>query len=122
MCKKIFIVVSFIIISFSAFADQDIEIVGGNGVGLPKIAIVSFAGDNTNSTDSASSIIANDLSITGEFNVVKYDSTDMIESDVTYTITGTVNNGKSISYKMRNNKQSNVAPLQQKINIASGSG
>jgi TolB protein len=85
----------FLIAGF-AFADQNIEIVGGNTAGLPKIAVVSF---NAEADSNISDIIASDLKVTGEFTVQNYAAESQVESNNNYIITGNVGEG-TVSYKL----------------------
>ncbi len=86
-----------------AFADQNIEIVGGNSAGNPKLAIISFSNESGNISDE----ISNDFKVTGEFNVLNLASADSVESGVQYTVSGAVkqsDNGQTqIQYKLINN-------------------
>ena len=98
---KIFGLIALVIIVFNTYADQNIEIVGGSSLGLPSVAIVNFDGGtiaDTNITD----VIASDLTITGEFNVKKYNSLDSVESSVQYIISGGIN-GNLLSFKLNKN-------------------
>ena len=107
MQKKVsLILITLIFSTFNAHADQNIEIVGGNAAGLPKIAIVKFENDapgDNNLTD----VIANDLLITGEFSVKEYDNADQIESTAQYIISGNVttnaDNSSTLNYRLSNN-------------------
>ncbi len=113
---KILGFIGLLIISFEANADQNIDIVGGSGMGLPSIAIVKFESD-TFGDNSITDIIASDLTITGEFNVKKYSSLDRIESSVQYIITGEINNGNQLSFKLTNNiaTESGIKTLSNQI-------
>ena len=93
--------ITLFLLSFHINADQNIEIVGGNSMGLPSIAIVNFdndAGDENNITN----IISSDLEITGEFNVKTYNSLSDVESSVQYILSGAINNNQ-LSFKLTNN-------------------
>ena len=88
-----------LLFSLASYADQNIEIIGGNNAGLTKVGIVGFESDEqTNIAD----IVANDLTITGEFNVKRYATRDMVESGTQYIISGLVNNG-TVNFKLSNN-------------------
>ena len=69
-----------------AYADQNIEIIGGNSAGNPKLAIVNFANDDGSISDEISS----DFKITGEFNVTNYTSEASVNKASQYIITGKV--------------------------------
>lgn len=102
--NKLKYLAAIISIMSAAYADQNIEIVGGSSAGAPKLAIVNFANDDDKVTD----IITNDFKITGEFNVSNLVSADSIESGVQYVISGKVSNnpetGQSqINYKLFDN-------------------
>ncbi len=105
--KKIVILLS-LSIGF-AYADQNIEIVGGSSAGAPKLAIVNF----TNEDGSISDEITNDFKITGEFNVANYTTADSVASGTLYTIKGTVSNDPTtgqmqIQYQVVNNTTNQV--------------
>jgi TolB protein len=94
--------IGLFIISFHINADQNIEIVGGSGMGLPSIAVVNFESD-ISSDNNMTDIIASDLTITGEFKVKKYSSLDNVESSVQYILTGAITNGNQLSFRLTNN-------------------
>lgn len=105
MRKLSILIISLIMLNL-ANAVQDIEIVGGtNSVGNPKIAVINFDGDSNNES-SVSSIIANDLSITGEFNVKQYPDSGSIDKNVKYIISGTVSSDNTINFKLVDNTES----------------
>ena len=107
------LLISCFSICFLANADQNIEVIGGNAAGLPKIAIIDFANDDNKSTD----IIANDLSITGEFNVKNHQTIDNIDKSVQYVITGAIDK-TIIQYKLVSRVgSSETTILNQKISI-----
>ncbi|MDQ5920461.1 MAG: TolB protein [Pseudomonadota bacterium] len=114
---------SFLILSLSpyttmAFADQNIEIVGGSAAGLPKIAVVNFSNDSQN---IFADIIASDLGVTGEFNVARYSSADVVESSVQYIVTGMANES-NITFSLSNNiGNSSKALVQQNFGFNSNS-
>ncbi|MEN9947164.1 MAG: hypothetical protein RLZZ293_1550 [Pseudomonadota bacterium] len=86
-----------------AYADQNIEIIGGNSAGNPKLAIVNFANDDGSISDEISS----DFKITGEFNVTNYTSEASVNKASQYIITGKVTtdpvtNQRQISYQLKN--------------------
>ncbi|MBP9743395.1 MAG: hypothetical protein KBD37_08555, partial [Burkholderiales bacterium] len=87
-----------------ANADQNIEIVGGNATGRPKIAVINFENDMQN---GFADIIASDLTITGEFNVIKYSSRDMIESSIQYIISGNATD-TTLSFQLDSNINNNT--------------
>lgn len=95
---------SIILISVlsTVYADQNIEIVGGNSAGNPKLAIVNF----TNEAGEVSNELTSDFKVTGEFNVLNYSSTDAIESGAQYSISGSINQSSDgqtqIKYKLTN--------------------
>jgi TolB protein len=105
--KKLLLILS---IGFSfAYADQNIEIVGGNSAGNPKLAVVNF----TNEDGSVSDEVTSDFKITGEFNVLNYVSSDTVESGAQYTITGNVSQDPvsgqmQIEYQLLNNTTNQV--------------
>lgn len=108
---------SFIIISFNnVFADQNIQIIGGNQAGLPKVAIVKFDND-LSGTNNISDTIMNDMIVTGEFAVKEYNTDSDIESGVQYIISGSVE-GSKLSYKITPNiKTNNNKTLTGSLNI-----
>jgi TolB protein len=110
MHKLNILIISLITIG-AVHAVQDIEIVGGTSAGNPKIAVVNFSGDE-DTAGGISNVIAQDLSITGEFNVQEYTNSNDIESSVKYIITGTVDNIGNITYKLIGN---NVPPSTAKL-------
>ncbi len=122
MQKKLYLTIISIFITISnANADQNIEIVGGSGAGLPKIAIVKFDNDTTGD-DNLTDVIANDLSIMGEFNVKEYDSSDPIDATTQYVVTGSIttaaDNSKVLSYKLQNHlTESAPALINQNVAI-----
>lgn len=97
-----------------ALADQNIEIIGGNYAGNPKIAIVNFSGDGSNA-NNVTDIISNDLNITGEFSVKEYSSINAVESSNQYIITGTVESNSNITYQLMANTGTNTLILNQKL-------
>lgn len=95
-------------ISF-AYADQNIEIIGGQSAGNPKLAIVNF----TNEDGSINDEITSDFKITGDFNVSNYVSTDSVDSAAQYVISGTVNTDPTsgqtqVKYQLTNNTTKEV--------------
>lgn len=105
--KNIFnLIICFILCLLGNFAtaDQNIEIVGGNASGKPKIAVINFENDMQN---GFADIIANDMAITGEFNVIKYSSRDVVESSIQYVISGSATDS-SISFQLDNNINSST--------------
>lgn len=84
MYKKI-LLICVIVFSYSIYADQEINIVGGSTMGLPKIDIVKFKNDDN---DTITHIILQDLGFTGEFNLKKYDSISDIDNNPDYIISG----------------------------------
>ena len=105
--KKLLLILS---VGFSfAYADQNIEIVGGNSAGNPKLAVVNF----TNEDGSVSDEVTSDFKITGEFNVLNYVSSDAVESGAQYTISGSVSSDPvsgqmQIEYQLLNNTTNQV--------------
>lgn len=99
--KKISLVLLMSLFSY-AYADQNIEIVGGNSAGNPKLAIVSFTNESGNISDE----LTNDFKVTGEFNVLNYANADAIESGVQYSISGaisqTADGQMQLKYKLTN--------------------
>jgi TolB protein len=92
-----------------AFADQNIEIVGGSGSGNPKIAIINFDNDDGSIVDE----ITNDFKMTGEFNVINAVSKDAIDPSIKYVIKGSVvsdptTGQSSVSYTLTSNESSTV--------------
>ncbi len=119
MRKIIFLSISFLLISLSAYAEQTIQIVGGVTSGNPSITIVNFNSDGNN---SIAKIIYNDLDITGEFALKNVQTTDQVESNTLYTVVGTIEsagaNKYKLNYQLTNNKNSaNV--LNQTITFTS---
>lgn len=105
--KAPLLLITLIFATFNAYADQNIEIVGGSAAGLPKIAIIKFEND-TPGDNNLTDIVANDLSITGEFSVKEYDNADQIESSVQYVVSGSVvtnpdSNSSVLNYRLNNN-------------------
>jgi TolB protein len=98
---KILGLIGLVIISFHINADQNIEIVGGSSAGLPKIAVVNFDND-VNGDNNISDIITSDLTITGEFSVKKYATSDEVESSVQYIVSGAIESNQ-VSFKLTNN-------------------
>ncbi|MCX8514530.1 MAG: hypothetical protein ORN24_03080 [Burkholderiales bacterium] len=96
MCNKLLKVLAIFCLITIASADQNIEIIGGNTVGLPQIAVVNF---NADSDTNIGDIIASDLKVTGEFNVLNYAFESQVESANKYKITGTVGEG-TVTYKL----------------------
>lgn len=99
--KKISLILLMSICGY-VYADQNIEIVGGNSAGNPKLAIVSFANESGNISDE----LTNDFKVTGEFNVLNYANVDSVESGVQYSISGaiseTADGQMQIKYKLTN--------------------
>lgn len=99
--KKISIILLSII--SLAYAEQNIEIVGGTGAGNPKLAVINFTDEN----GSISNEISSDFKVTGEFNVLNYVSRTDVESGVQYAVSGaykSADNGQAqIIYKLVNN-------------------
>lgn len=88
----------------SAYADQNIEIVGGSSAGSPKLAIVNFTGDNGSIVDE----MTNDFKITGEFNVSNVVSNDAVDASAQYVISGNVTTDPAsgqiqVTYQLINN-------------------
>ena len=103
--KIIFTVIHCLIINL-ANAEQNIEIIGGSASG-PKIDIANF--DNDPQSDT-SSVVANDLKLTGEFNVSLFLNKEEQKDVSQYLVTGSVL-PSSISCKLSNreiNGQSTV--------------
>lgn len=100
-----------------AYADQNIEIVGGNSAGNPKLAVINFANDDGSINDE----ITSDFKITGEFNVKNYISADSVESGNLYTISGSVVNDPAtgqmqVTYQLMNNTTNKIM-LNQTANF-----
>lgn len=92
-----------------AFADQNIEIVGGSSAGAPKLTIVNFTGDNGSVIDE----ITSDFKITGDFSVNNVVSSDAIDPTTQYVISGSVNNDPTtgqvqVTYQLTNNTTKEV--------------
>ncbi|HMT02076.1 MAG TPA: hypothetical protein PKD00_01990 [Burkholderiales bacterium] len=105
-----------IFLPFYIFAEQNIEIVGGNNVNIPRVAIVDFTND-LNDND-ITNIIVNDLKITGEFLLNKYPNIDMVESTNEYIVSGKIESTVSVyklAYKLINNNESKSIILDQNI-------
>lgn len=120
MSNKLNILILSIFVISTVNAVQDIQIVGGTNAGNPKIAIINFAGDSSSDESSISHIIANDLSITGEFTVKQYPDTSGIDNSTKYIISGDVNDDGSINYKLvSNNESANASELNQNITYKS---
>lgn len=104
--KAPLLLITLIFAAFNAHADQNIEIVGGSAAGLPKIAIIKFEND-TPGDNNLTDVIANDLSITGEFSVKEYDNADQVESTVQYIVSGSVatnpDNSSILNYRLTSN-------------------
>lgn len=120
MQKKLLILIMSVITTGTVHAVQDIQIVGGTSAGNPKIAIVNFTGDSASDDTSVSHILADDLSITGEFSVKQYPDATNIEPGTKYIISGTIN-GNTINFKLvSNDKLANSASgLDQNITYKS---
>lgn len=95
--KKVVSILVMIFVAATSYAAQNIEIVGGSGVALPKIAIVKFAGEPSLAT-SVSDIIASDLDVTGEFSVSLYSNPSDIENNTQYILKGSVVNQNTVRY------------------------
>ncbi len=105
-----------ILLSSYLFAEQNIEIVGGNNVNIPKIAIIDFTND-LNDND-ITNIVVNDLKITGEFLLNKYPNISMVESANEYIVSGKIESTVSaykLTYKLINNTESKSTILDQNI-------
>lgn len=92
-----------------AYADQNIEIVGGSSAGSPKLAIVNFTNDNNNVVDE----ITSDFKITGEFTVSNVVTKDAVDPTAQYVITGNVDNDPAsrqmqVTYQLINNATKEV--------------
>lgn len=115
MLRKLIIAVCLIFGLSVSYAIQDIDIVGGNNAGNPKVAVVNFSGDSQDNSGIAT-IIADDLSITGEFTVKRYQDASNVESgSVQYVITGSVNNDKSITFNLVSTTAKPAISLNQQI-------
>jgi TolB protein len=99
-----------------AIADQNIDIVGGSNAGNPKIAIVNFTNDKSTGDNSMAATIANDLKITGEFNVLQPDDVSTVENNVQYILTGSVSDG-TVSYKLTSKHKTGVKPLNKTLSF-----
>lgn len=120
---KILGLIALLIISFNIYADKNIKIVGGSRMGLPSVAVVNFESD-TSGDNNITDIIANDLTITGEFNVKKYSSLDAIESSVQYIVSGGID-GNLLFFKLSSNvgtKSNNKTLLNQTFSFNPSSG
>lgn len=92
-----------------AYADQNIEIVGGSSAGSPKLAIVNFTNDTNNVVDE----ITSDFKITGEFTVSNVVSNDAVDPTAQYVISGNVDidpaSGQTqVTYQLINNATKEV--------------
>ncbi len=103
--KYIFLSLLFTL-SFNAYAEQTIQIVGGVTNGNPSLAIVNFNSDGKN---SIARVIYNDLNVTGEFALSNIPTSSQVESGTLYTIVGSIEsvgaNKFKISYQLINNKK-----------------
>lgn len=92
----------------SGYADQFIEIVGGNNAGNPKLAIVNFNNEDGSINDELSS----DFKISGEFNVVSYSDHNLIDPGIQYSLQGSLESDSSgtlqIEYQLINNTTKEV--------------
>lgn len=122
MKKKFSFLISLIGVSFNIYAIQNIEIIGGNNAGNPKIAVVNFTGDNPGES-SVADIITNDLNVTGEFAVKEYPSLDAVDKGTQYVITGSMqsaaNGTVKLAYKIANNNESAASLLNQNLSYSS---
>jgi TolB protein len=80
------ILIGTLIATSNVYADQNIEIVGGNSAGRTKVAVFNF----TNEDGSISDEIMSDLMVTGEFNAVKYPAAESINTQADYIISGSI--------------------------------
>lgn len=116
---KLLSLIGLLLLTFHVNADQNIEVVGGTSAGLTKVAVVNFESDAAGA-NNISDIIVSDLTITGEFNVKKYDSRDQVESSTQYIISGTVDND-TVSFKLTNNignESSNTTLVSQSYSFS----
>lgn len=102
MSKKI-LILSIMIFSIYAYADQDINIIGGNNANLPKIDVIQFTKDD-NSENSPTNVVLHDLDYTGEFNLQKYNSLDDATNTPDYIVTGSVVSNSKIHIRVLNAK------------------
>ncbi len=113
MKKFIFVFFVFILNISNTFADQNIEIIGGNSIATPPIAVMNFTND-TSTTNNLANIIATDLNITGDIKAINVINKSQIESSVKYIVSGSVI-GDTASYTLTLNTESNTVLLQNKL-------
>ncbi len=112
--KKYFLFISIVVLTQFGFAEQNIEIVGGNNLNIPKIAVVNFANDINNITN----IVINDLKITGEFTINEYADINSVESSNEYIISGNIESatpGYKLTYNLTNNNESKSIILNEAL-------
>ncbi len=117
--RNLLIVLSFICLNNIAFADQNIEIIGGNNASNPKIAIIQLTGETEDK--NISDIITNDLNVTGQFSVTKYPNKSSVSKDTKFIVTGTLdtsNNAYKVDYNLNSTSESKGLLLNQNLNDA----
>lgn len=119
MSKRILICLSIAIFSLCAYADQNINIIGGSNASLPKIDVIQFSQDNTD-TNAITNIILHDLDFTGEFSLQKYDTLDDADNNPAYIVTGAVLSATKIHIRVANAK-SKAIMLNEDINTTNQS-
>ena len=107
------------IFNLSAYADQSINIVGGTNASLPKINIIQFTKDATD-TNAPTNVILHDLDFTGEFSLQKYDALDDADNSPAYIVTGAVLSATKIHIRVTNAK-SKAIMLNEDINTTNQS-
>jgi TolB protein len=138
--RQCLLVILFSTTIFHVFAEQNIEIIGGNTT-IPTVAVIDFINKDVNNTSSnsipsnasnptgttnpikksvdqitsdtnISNIITKDLNVTGEFNATRYPNLSSITNNPQYTISGSIANG-NITYQLVRN----TVALTNQINI-----
>jgi len=95
--SKVFKIFIILVFCGSAFSIENITIKGKSGnVSKPKLGVIKFAND----TNNLSAVVANDFMMSGEYNVILYDSAALAK-DADYIVSGKVvktPRGNSLDY------------------------
>ena len=98
-----------------AHADQNIEIIGGNSVSTPPIAIMNFTNNKESGNNNIANIIATDFNITGDVKAVNVNDKSQIDSKVQYIVSGIVNSDNTVAYTLKQNNESGSLLLTNKL-------
>jgi TolB protein len=114
MKKSLLLCVALLKITLS-HADQNIEIIGGNNISTPPIAIMDFTNNDDSGNNNIANIIANDINVSGDIKAINISSNQkQIESNITYIVSGVVK-GDNISYTLQQNNESSTVVLTNTI-------